>query len=348
MIVFLYIFHLDYDAKASKGGYKMENEVTKKEEPALDEVVIRGTKFKKEEVEEVGKNLARRKTNKLRWTGVGLMCGGGTFVVIGIIITISDIKSIAMPIVFGIPFILGLIFFLTSFKKRDPLAYGKRYYERQLAAPAAVSANPSGTSVGQIAILNGRIVQLSRKPLVRLTFNGEDNSIQIFSEKRYSKVYKRSEVLDYELRVDNEVVISSSTKKGMGKSIAMGAIGHKLFDTGGAGMMAGALAASSKTSSSQKEVHHYTLLIKVRDLDRASYYMPIDTVQIAEEVITILDIIIGKGKPQEIEEKVEEPKPAPAKEDKVDKFTEIKKYKDLLDSGIITQEEFEQKKKDLL
>ena len=131
----------------------------------------------------------------------------------------------------------------------------------------------------------------------------------------------------------------------MGKSIAMGAIGHGLFGSGGAGMMAGSLAASQKTSSSQKEVHHYTLLIKVKDINRASYYMPIDTVQLAEEVITILDIIIGKGNPKEIEAAKEAPAP---KKEEVDKFAEIKKYKDLLDSGIITQEEFDKKKSELL
>jgi hypothetical protein len=112
-------------------------------------------------------------------------------------------------------------------------------------------------------------------------------------------------------------------------------------------MMAGSLAASQKTSSSQKEVHHYTLLIKVKDINKASYYMPIDTVQLAEEVITILDMIIGKGNPKEIEEEHVEEKPT-KNEEKVDKFAEIKKYKDLLDSGIITQEEFDKKKSELL
>lgn len=37
--------------------------------------------------------------------------------------------------------------------------------------------------------------------------------------------------------------------------------------------------------------------------------------------------------------------PTPKKEDK---FTEIEKYKELLDKGIITQEEFDKKKKELL
>ena len=38
----------------------------------------------------------------------------------------------------------------------------------------------------------------------------------------------------------------------------------------------------------------------------------------------------------------------PQEESKKDSITEIKKYKELLDTGIITEEEFEKKKKQLL
>lgn len=322
---------------------KVSEEVISNEVVSDEEILIGGTKFKKAEIEEVGKRLAKRKANKLRWTGAAFLSAGATFLVVGIT-NLPDDGGVGLMIVGGILFILGLIFFLTSFKRRDPIRFGTRYYQRQLAVPAVQSAGSAAP--GQPAILSGRILQLSRRPLVRIIFNGDENKLQIFSEKRYSRIYSKNEVLDYELRVDNEVVITSATKKGMGKSIAMGAIGGALFNSAGAGMMAGGMSASQKTKSSQKEIHHYTLLIKVKDINKASYYMPIDTVQLAEEVITVLDIIIGKGKPKEIEEQVEA-KPV-QKEEKADKFAEIKKYKDLLDSGIITQEEFEQKKKEIL
>ncbi|MBQ7889856.1 MAG: SHOCT domain-containing protein [Erysipelotrichaceae bacterium] len=39
---------------------------------------------------------------------------------------------------------------------------------------------------------------------------------------------------------------------------------------------------------------------------------------------------------------------APEKTETMDKFEEIKKYKNLLDEGIISQEDFENKKKELL
>jgi hypothetical protein len=321
------------------------NPVVEKEQISDDEIVIGGQKFSRAEVEETGKRLAKRKANKLRWTGAAFLSAGATFLLLGIV-NFSAEGSPALVVIGAILFILGAIFFPVSFKRRDPIRFGTRYYLRQLASTSTPAVATASGPV-QAGILTGRIIQLSRKPLVRIIFDGNENKIQIFSEKKYSRIYSKQEVIDYELRVDNEVVVTSSSRKGMGKAIAMGAIGHKLFGSGGAGMMAGSLAASQKTSSSQKEVHHYTLLIKVKDINKASYYMPIDTVQLAEEVITILDMIIGKGNPKEIEEEHVEEKPT-KNEEKVDKFAEIKKYKDLLDSGIITQEEFDKKKSELL
>ena len=42
------------------------------------------------------------------------------------------------------------------------------------------------------------------------------------------------------------------------------------------------------------------------------------------------------------------PEAEKSQQNETDRFTEIKKYKELLDEGIISQEEFEKKKKELL
>lgn len=57
-------------------------------------------------------------------------------------------------------------------------------------------------------------------------------------------------------------------------------------------------------------------------------------IAVAAFIIFLLVLIAGKSN-----------KP---KETKPDKFEEIKKYKELLDSGAITQEEYDAKKKELL
>ena len=72
------------------------------------------------------------------------------------------------------------------------------------------------------------------------------------------------------------------------------------------------------------------------------YILETESLETIEEIAFILDSLYFKDKIKEQSE------PEPVHNDKNDKFEEIKKYKELLDSGIITQEEFEQKKKELL
>ena len=70
---------------------------------------------------------------------------------------------------------------------------------------------------------------------------------------------------------------------------------------------------------------------------------------IAEEVITIFDIL-RMDQAKEKVNKIEEVEPGDKNKSTnatIDKFEKIKKYKELLDSGIITQEEFNTKKTEL-
>lgn len=169
---------------------------------------------------------------------------------------------------------------------------------------------------------------------------------QIIQNNKYSKIFTGKDVLEYEIKVDNEVIITSKTesKKGVGKAL----VGGALF--GEAGMIAGAVAGNtnSTTSQSQKEIHHYTLALKVNDILKPSFVIELVSLQIAEEAAATFAIICQAD--HQIEENVGlvvEPK-LDELEPKLDKFEEIKKYKELLDTGIITQEEFEIKKKEIL
>jgi len=87
-------------------------------------------------------------------------------------------------------------------------------------------------------------------------------------------------------------------------------------------------------------------LLKVNDIITPSFVIELPSLQTAEEVAATLAIIC------QFESKIEENDKFELESDKnvsqLDKFDEIKKYKELLDIGIITQEEFENKKKNLL
>ena len=187
-------------------------------------------------------------------------------------------------------------------------------------------------------------LELSRKPLSKLIVNSITKEFQLFTEKRYSKIFSINDLISCELKVDNEVVITSFSqmKKGVGKALA----GNFLF--GDAGMLAGAVSNNGKTAttSSQKEVYHYSFVLKVNDISKSSFIVNLHSMAIAEEVIAIFDILTMDQAKEEVN-KIEEAEP----EDKnkntnatIDKFEKIKKYKELLDSGIITQEEFNTKK----
>lgn len=311
-----------------------------KNEISAQEIInIHGKDFTHEEVVEVGRRPIRRKTNIFRWVGLGLLIFGLFFEIIAIFATIVTketeyVTSIASGLLLLIP---GAILFGLSFKKRDPFLYGKNILERKFPAPLDFN--------GKIVdVLNGdKIIALTKRPLSQLIVDSSSLQFQVLTKGRYSKIFSDVDVIDYEIRVDNEVVMNSQTKskKGVGKAL----VGGALF--GEAGLVAGAVAGNSKQSTTvvQKEIHHYSLILKVNDISNPSFVLAMESVDVAEEVAAVL-LILLKNRKKDSNPPINI-KSEPSGE-RIDKFAEIKKYKDLLDAGIITQEEFDQKKKEIL
>jgi len=301
----------------------------------MADIIIQGKVFTEEQVLEKGRVAIRRVTNFFRWFGLGLFLVGLLFIVVGIIDFDkgSDDSGVA-GLILGIPpFIGGSIFFIISFVKRDPMVLGKQAFEKELNSPKQVNEAID-------LLVYDKDICLCKKPLSKLMINSETKQFQLFTDNKYSKIYVPKDLIDYEIRVDNEIVVTSHTKgkKGAGRAIA----GGLLF--GGAGAVAGAMTGKSKsqTTSNQTEIHHYTLVVKVNDLSKPSFVIELDSVNIAEDVVSIFDILVGNINKFEKQEESSKSKHT------LDKFEEIKKYKELLDEGIITQAEFEQKKKELL
>ena len=315
----------------------------------MEEIIIRGKTFSKEEIIEAGNKRNKRLTNIFRWIGVGLF-GMGVIGFVGMLGTTGDAKTEGLAsaitglIMLGVP---GIVLFILSFKKRDAFESGKKELEKHFPAPIGFDGNV-------VDIIEGdKTLVLSKSTKSSIIVDSKTKQFQVYTEKRFSKIYEPKDLVDYEIRVDNEIVVTSKTKskKGVGKAL----VGGALF--GGAGAVAGAVAGNtkSKTTETQKEIHHYSFVLKVNDISKPSFIFELDSAQIAEDIVTIFDILVGNTKKfaniEEKEEKIEQ-KTEPVKEiqasPNVDKFEEIKKYKDLLDSGIITQEEFDAKKKELL
>ena len=239
----------------------------------------------------------------------------------------------------GVYFIVpGFILFLISFKKRDSFEEGIKEIEKHFPAPIGFDGNV-------IDVLDGdKIIDLSDKPVSKFVLNTSKKEFQLLVDKHYSKIFNSKDLIDYEIRVDNEIVVTSSTntKKGAGKAVAGGLL------LGGAGAIAGAIAGNAKstTTETQTEIHHYTLVLKVNDLLKPSFVIDLDSIQIAEDVAATLYILSDECNTNNSKKQLATE--SKTQESNLDKFEEIKKYKELLDEGIITKEEFEKKEKRII
>ena len=315
----------------------------------MGDVLIRGRSFTKEEVIEYGNKAIAKKQKVLRIIALALLgitllgvAMGLVTVFGGELLVDSETGESIEPaeaammfptyaLMFGVP---GVILLILSFakSKKDPYEKGLEYLNKHFPLPIGFD--------GKVAsILEGdKIISLSNYPVTKLIISSTENKIQIYQHKKYTRILEGKDILDYEIKVDNEVVVTSQTvtKKGVGKAVVGG-----IF-LGGAGAVAGSIGANSKTttSQSQKEIQHYTLMIKLNDIFAPSFVIQMDSLQVVEEVVATLAIICKADAREEAVEESSEPK--------LDKFDEIKKYKQLFDDGIITELEFEIEKRRIL
>lgn len=247
--------------------------------------IIKGKEFSDEEIISVGRHINRKITNIFRWIGVGGM-GLGAIILLSAFVAVKPEERgtyIVSALFFLIP---GIVLFLISFKKRDPFITGKQSLEKKDRMPTNFQGN-----VADIMQFDKEVI-LSKKPLSRFLLNTQNKQFQIFDEKHYSKIMNDSDIIEYEIMQDDEVITNSitKTKKGKGRSLA----GGLLF--GEAGMIAGSIGASSKsrTSETQNVIHHFTLKLRVNDMLKPAYVIKLDSMKVAEEINSILLILTKK------------------------------------------------------
>lgn len=157
-------------------------------------------------------------------------------------------------------------------------------------------------------------------------------------KKKNCKIYNYSDIVDFELLEDGE----SITKGGLGRAVA----GGVLF--GGVGAIVGGVTGGKKSKS---VCNSLKIKITVNDIKNPVVYINFlstatkkdsftykNAYKLAHECISVLQLICNDQKPSEEDISVS----------LISGADEILKYKNLLDNGIITQEEFDAKKKQLL
>lgn len=168
----------------------------------------------------------------------------------------------------------------------------------------------------------------NKKWLIPDGFNGK---------KKNPKVYDYTDILEFELLEDGD----SITKGGLSRAITGGVL------LGGVGAVVGGVTGKKKTKS---VVNSLKIKITLNDINNPTIYIPIINSKIktssfiyktsysfAQEILSTLSVISENS---DIDENVNNSSYSAA--------DEILKFKNLLDNGVITDDEFNIKKKELL
>lgn len=160
----------------------------------------------------------------------------------------------------------------------------------------------------------------------------------IFKTKKNAQLFDYDDILDFELLDDGESIMQG----GLGRAL----VGGALF--GGVGAVVGGVTGKRKNKSickslkikvTLKNINNPVVYINFIENDtKRDGFMYKIAFQNAQECLSVLQIICDVQQPGQTL-KTEQPSSA---------TEEIIKYKELMDQGIITQEEFEAKKKQLL
>ncbi|WP_453992181.1 SHOCT domain-containing protein [Bacillus nitroreducens] len=159
----------------------------------------------------------------------------------------------------------------------------------------------------------------------------------VLGKRDKSIVYNYSDIIDFELLEDDESIASG----GLGRAL----VGGALF--GGAGAIVGGVTGKKKTKGICTSLK---IKVTVRDMNNPVVYIPFlnsktkkdgwiykSVFKLAHECLSTFQLICDDQK-----NNVENNNTSTSSAD------EIRRFKELLDEGIITQEEFEHKKKEIL
>jgi len=162
----------------------------------------------------------------------------------------------------------------------------------------------------------------------------------MFGGKKSPIIYSFDKISEFELLEDG----NSITKGGLGRAL----VGGALF--GGVGAIVGGVTGGKKT---KQLVNKLQIKITTNDMSNPAIYINLisgptktqsmiykSSYNAAQEILSILTVITKSQEPRNSNIDTSAPQTSTA--------DEIRKFKQLLDDGIITEEEFSQKKKDLL
>lgn len=182
-------------------------------------------------------------------------------------------------------------------------------------------------------------------PTTRVHFDDE-NRKALF---KYTDI-TQSAIIEYDRIVDFELLENggSIAKGGTGRAF----VGGLLFGSTGA-------IVGSNTRKQKKLCESLKIKLTIKDSESPSYYIdlitsPVDigsklykqTMEEAQNIMSKLQLITSNS--EDSTQPTEQTSAPKVEAEHIDPVTEIRRYKELYDDGILTEEEFNQKKKQLL
>lgn len=168
---------------------------------------------------------------------------------------------------------------------------------------------------------------------------------------KHFTLFRYDQIVDFEIIEDGNSIASG----GLGRA----AVGGILF--GGAGAIAGGVTGRKK---SKQTCDRLEIKITVKDYIEPVFYITLlnaemkkksltykTCIKTAEAIVSKLQLIANEQAEQQATAQsvnIQQSTPQLSPEEQIDAADEIRKFKELCDDGIITQEEFEAKKKQLL
>lgn len=316
--------------------------------------------YDEEYVIEKGKASIKKLRKALLIRGIIIFLAGA-IMLIYTLATKPESLSVTLLVVYISAIVVGAILLVIAFIKRDPIKVGMEALKKE-----DVDFNQSKSVIYQ-TINPDKTVSVKNIDTV-IQLQTSSMTFRFVKGKECSKIFGSNDVKNFELKVDDiEVynslehheenrVSDSISKDGKNKFVKlltfasprMGGLVNTMIDGKTTTTTKEHATKDVEVKKTHKIDHDYTFILRLNDVSYPTFVAKDITIEEAEELANMFDIIVSykrnKEAPKVEEVKVEEPK----KEERVDKFEEIKKYKELLDAGIINQEEFDVKKKELL
>ena len=226
--------------------------------------------------------------------------------------------------------------------KKDPIDVVLKEIKKEIEAELGDKTDVTQGSVIDNSFMVTKIININGQS--RLLIDNENKMFIYCKDKKYSKTYSFSEVISYEVYENGVSKVQGRAGSALVGGLFFGAVG--------------AIVGSSMNRSVNEKCNNLKLFIRIKDFDCPNMIISFvdgedfdktgsrykNIVENLQNVCSLLEYMMNDKRVGQEEASKLESKGATVKDNK----EQLRELKELLDEGLITQEDFEQKKKQIL